>query len=149
MSCARSVRPVIAYLSWTEFKGGRGNKALANTPWEGLGRRVGGHQSSLQNPHSQLKAPLPTPQCFLLGSVLQNQRVFPPQNSFQCLAVGNEDGISRSHLPTQAQISDKRKPCMFWLLNVLIVSSRLLQTKCSSSAQDPTHREGQRDVILG
>lgn len=88
MSCARSVRPVIAYLSWTEFKGGRGNKALANTPWEGLGRRVGGHQSSLQNPHSQLKAPLPTPQCFLLGSALQNQRVFPPKTHSNALQLG-------------------------------------------------------------
>lgn len=107
VSCARSVRPVIAYLSWTEFKGGRGNKALANTPWEGLGRRAGGHQSFLQSPTANSK------HRFLLGSVLQNQRV-SPQNSSRYLEVRNKDSISRSRLPTSLRSQTNVDRAEFW-----------------------------------
>lgn len=100
-------------------------------------------------PRSQLKAPLPTAERFLLGSVPQNQRVSPPQNSSQYLEMRNKDSISRSHLPTSPRSQTNVGHAWFGLLNVLAEFSRLLQTERSSSVSDPTHREGQWDAILG
>lgn len=149
MSCARSLRPVIAYLSWTEFKGSRGNKALANTPWEGLGRRVGGHQSSLQSPAANSKHRFPPRSASCWDRCCKTNVFPPPQNSSQYLEMRNKDSISRSHLPTSPRSQTNVGRARFGLLNVLAEFSRLLQTERSSSVSDPTHREGQWDAILG